>query len=63
MFINASADGCPTTQAVNGPCSNGWSESRVGHLAWQHRTSIPMQQIYATSGVDAHQCQLIDLGE
>src|SRR5262245_41279073 len=61
MFINASADGCPTTAAVNGPCNNGWSQSRVWHLAWQHRTSIPMPQIYATSGVNAHQWQLISL--
>jgi len=61
MFVNASADGCPTTKAVNGPCNNGWNQQMVWHLAWQHHTSIPMPQIYATSGVNAHQWQLIDL--
>jgi hypothetical protein len=61
LFVNASADGCPTTTATNGPCNNGWNQQMVWHLAWQHHVSIPMPQIYATSGVNAHQWQLIDL--
>ncbi len=61
LFANSSADGCPTTTATNGPCNNGWNQQTVWHLAWQHQASLPMPQIYATSGVNAHQWQLIDL--
>lgn len=61
LYANSSADGCPTTTATNGPCNNGWNQARVWHLTWEHDPSLPIPQIYATSGVDAHQWQLIDL--
>jgi hypothetical protein len=61
LYANSSADGCPQTWVVNGPCDNGWNQSAVWHLAWQHDPSLPMPQIYATSGANAHQWQLIDL--
>lgn len=61
LYANSSADGCPTSSATNGPCNNGWSQQLVWHLAWQHDPSLPIPQIYATSGVNAHQWQLIDL--
>jgi hypothetical protein len=61
LYANASADGCPQQWVVNGPCNNGWNQSAVWHLAWQHDPSLPFPQIYATSGANAHQWQLIDL--
>jgi len=61
LYANSSADGCPTSTATNGPCNNGWTQNRVWHLAWRHDPSMPIPQIYATSGVNAHQWQLIDL--
>jgi hypothetical protein len=61
LYANSSADGCPTRTATNGPCNNGWSQHYVWHLAWEHDPSIPIPQIYATSGVNARQWQLIDL--
>jgi hypothetical protein len=61
LYANSSADGCPTSTATNGPCDNGWDQNRVWHLAWHHDPSMPIPQIYATSGVNAHQWQLIDL--
>jgi hypothetical protein len=61
MYANASADGCPTSTATNGPCNNGWNQHRVWHLAWEHTPSMPMPQIYTNSGNQAHQWQLIDL--
>jgi hypothetical protein len=60
LFANFSADGCPTRTATNGPCNNGWNQQAVWHLAWQHNPSLPIPQIYATSGVNARQWQLID---
>jgi hypothetical protein len=61
LHVNSSADGCPTGSSGNGPCNNGWNQQRVWHLAWQHDPSLPMPQIYTTSGNQAHQWQLIDL--
>ena len=61
LYTNASADGCPTTTAANGPCNNGWSQQRVWHLAWEHDPAMPIPQIYATSGLNGRQWQLIDL--
>ncbi|MBN2622879.1 MAG: hypothetical protein JXA83_05915 [Acidimicrobiales bacterium] len=61
LFANASADGCPTASASNGPCNNGWNQHRVWHLAWEHDPSLPIPQIYTTSGNQARQWQLIDL--
>ncbi len=61
MYINASADGCPTSTANSGPCDNGWNQGWMWHLAWDHDPALPFPQIYATSGVNAHQWQLIDL--
>jgi hypothetical protein len=60
LYANFSADGCPTTTAANGPCDNGWTQERIWHLAWQHDPSLTIPQIYATSGVNARQWQLID---
>jgi hypothetical protein len=60
LYANFSADGCPTSSATNGPCNNGWSQSAVWHLAWEHNPSLTIPQIYATSGVNARQWQLID---
>jgi len=60
LYANFSADGCPTTTATNGPCNNGWSQAAVWHLAWEHNPSLTIPQIYATSGVNARQWQLID---
>jgi hypothetical protein len=61
LHVNSSADGCPTSSAGNGPCNNGWNQQRVWHMAWQHDPSLPIPQIYTTSGSQAHQWQLIDL--
>jgi len=61
IYINASADGCPTQTAVNQPCNNGWNQWEMWHLAWQHNSGMPFPQIYATSGVNARQWQLVDL--
>jgi hypothetical protein len=61
LYANSSADGCPTKTATNGACNNGWNQQRVWHLAWEHDPAMPMPQIYATSGVNAKQWQLIDL--
>jgi hypothetical protein len=61
MYVKGSADGCPTTAATGGPCNNGWNQWAVWHLAWEHDPALPFPQIYATSGVNAHQWQLIDL--
>ena len=60
LYANFSADGCPTSTATNGPCNNGWSQAAVWHLAWEHDPSLTIPQIYATSGVNARQWQLID---
>jgi hypothetical protein len=60
LYANFSADGCPTSSATNGRCNNGWSQSAVWHLAWEHNPSLTIPQIYATSGVNARQWQLID---
>jgi hypothetical protein len=60
LYANFSADGCPTTSATNGRCNNGWNQSAVWHLAWEHNPSLTIPQIYATSGVNARQWQLID---
>ena len=60
LYANFSADGCPTTTATNGPCNNGWNQRAVWHLAWEHDPSLTIPQIYATSGVNAKQWQLID---
>jgi len=61
LFINASADGCSTSNANNSACNNGWTQQRVWHLAWEHDPSLPIPQIYTTSGNQARQWQLIDL--
>jgi hypothetical protein len=61
LFVNASADGCSLSNADNGPCNNGWTQSAVWHLAWQHDPSLPIPQIYRTDGVMAAQWKLIDL--
>ncbi|HEX6417239.1 MAG TPA: hypothetical protein VFZ77_02040 [Acidimicrobiales bacterium] len=61
LYANASADGCPTSSASNGPCNNGWNQHRVWHLAWEHDPSLPIPQIYRTDGLQARQWQLIDL--
>ena len=61
LYANSSADGCPPASATNGPCNNGWNQRRVWHLAWEHDPSIPIPQIYTTSGVQARQWQAIDL--
>jgi hypothetical protein len=61
MYVNGSADGCPTSTASGGPCNNGWNQWAVWHLAWEHDPALPFPQIYATSGVNARQWQLIDL--
>jgi hypothetical protein len=60
LYANFSADGCPTATATNGACNNGWNQSAVWHLAWDHNPSLTIPQIYATSGVNARQWQLID---
>jgi hypothetical protein len=61
LYANSSADGCPQSFTNNGPCNNGWTQQSLWHLAWEHEPSLPFPQIYATSGANAHQWQLIDL--
>jgi hypothetical protein len=61
LYANASADGCPTQTADNGPCNNGWNQGWVWHVGWEIDAALPFPQIYATSGVNARQWQLIDL--
>lgn len=61
LYVNSSADGCSTTSYANAACDNGWNQHRVWHLSWEHDPSLPIPQIYATSGVNGRQWQLIDL--
>jgi hypothetical protein len=61
LHANFSADGCPRDSTANGPCNNGWRQENVWQLAWRYDPSLPMPQIYATSGVNARQWQQIDL--
>jgi hypothetical protein len=61
LHANFSADGCPRDSTANGPCNNGWRQESVWQLAWRYDPSLPMPQIYATSGVNARQWQQIDL--
>jgi hypothetical protein len=66
LYYNGSADGCPTTVAGiagpwGGPCNNAWNQNAVWYLSWAYDPALPFPQIYATSGVNAHQWQLIDL--
>jgi hypothetical protein len=61
LYTNSSADGCSTTSYANAACNNGWDQSDVWHLSWQHDPSLPIPQIYNTSGSQARQWQLIDL--
>jgi hypothetical protein len=60
LHANFSADGCPRDSAVNGGCNNGWNQEIVWRLAWRYDPSLPIPQIYATSGVNARQWQKID---
>jgi len=61
LYANASADGCPTETATGGACNNGWNQGWVWHNAWEFASALPFPQIYATSGVNARQWQLVDL--
>jgi hypothetical protein len=61
LYANASADGCPTTTATGGACDNGWNQWWVWHMGWEFDSALPFPQIYATSGVNARQWQLVDL--
>ena len=61
LYANASADGCPIETATGGACDNGWNQGWVWHNGWEFDSALPFPQIYATSGVNAHQWQLIDL--
>ena len=61
LYANASADGCPTQTATGGACDNGWNQGWVWHNGWEFDSALPFPQIYATSGVNARQWQLIDL--
>jgi hypothetical protein len=60
LHANNSADGCPQWSSENGSCNNGWNQFRVWHLAWEHDPSLPIPQIYATSGANARQWAMID---
>ena len=60
LHANNSADGCPQRSSENGSCNNGWNQYRVWHLAWEHNPSLPIPQIYATSGANARQWHMID---
>lgn len=40
-----SADGCPQTGSVDGPCSNGWRASDVGYVSF-HGLALPLPEIY-----------------
>lgn len=61
LHANFSADGCPRNTASNGACNNGWRQEHLWRLGWRYDPSLPMPQIYATSGVNARQWQQIDL--
>lgn len=61
LYANSSADGCPPASASNGSCNNGWNQSAVWHLSWQHDPALPIPQIYNTQGTNARQWQQIDL--
>lgn len=62
LHANNSADGCPSVVVPNnGGCNNGWNQQHVWHLAWEHRPAFPIPQIYATSGVNAHQWAMLSL--
>ncbi|HEY8546223.1 MAG TPA: hypothetical protein VIL36_14285, partial [Acidimicrobiales bacterium] len=60
LHANFSADGCPRDTAHNGGCNNGWNQETLWRLAWRYEPSLPIPQIYATSGVNAAQWQKID---
>jgi hypothetical protein len=55
IFVNSSADGCPQSSASNGACNNGWTQSRVRHIADYHAVSLAIPQIYAEGGANARQ--------
>jgi len=57
LHVHASADGCPRDAATGGPCNNGWNQYFVWRLAWWYDPSLPLPQVYATSGVNARQWQ------
>lgn len=59
LYTNFSADGCSWTSSANAGCNNGWTQSNLWDLAWQRPPSMPIPQIYATSGVNAQQWQKI----
>lgn len=60
LHAHVSADGCPQNNSDDGWCNNGWRQGHVWHVAWRFDPSLPMPQIYATSGANARQWQRID---
>jgi hypothetical protein len=61
IHANFSADGCPQNDSANGSCNNGWNQEWLWRLAWRYDPSLPMPQIYSTTGSNARQWQQIDL--
>ena len=60
LYANASADGCPTTTATGGVRQRLEPVVGVG-MGWEFDSALPFPQVYATSGVNARQWQLVDL--
>ena len=47
LFLNyGSADGCPTDNANNGSCSNGWNQANVWYVSYGHPHAIAAPEIY-----------------
>jgi hypothetical protein len=59
VHTHFSADGCPRNSSDGGACNNGWNQHHLWRLSWEYDVSLPMPQIYATSGVNARQWQKI----
>ena len=63
LYNVGSADGCPQTGTggTDGSCNNGWKQSDVFYVSWGADPSVPVPEIYATSGANAKQWQKIKL--
>jgi hypothetical protein len=46
-----SADGCPQSGSVDGPCNNGWHVGDVGYVSF-HGLALPLPEIYYTANAN-----------
>lgn len=50
-FDFGSADGCPQSGSLDGPCNNGWHVSDVGYVSY-HGLALPLPEIYYTANAN-----------